>query len=30
MKLGDVLYEPGVKLRYVYFPTIVASSRCCT
>ena len=21
MKLGDVLYEPGVKLRYVYFPT---------
>src|ERR1700692_47481 len=21
MKLGDALYEPGVKLRYVYFPT---------
>jgi CRP-like cAMP-binding protein len=21
MNLGDVLYEPGVKLRYVYFPT---------
>jgi CRP-like cAMP-binding protein len=21
MKLGDVLYEPGVQLRYVYFPT---------
>ena len=21
MELGDVLYEPGVKLRYVYFPT---------
>jgi len=21
MQLGDVLYEPGVKLRYVYFPT---------
>ncbi len=21
MKLGDVLYEPGVKLRYVYLPT---------
>ena len=21
MKLGDVLYEPGVKLPYVYFPT---------
>ena len=21
MKLGDVLYEPGIKLRYVYFPT---------
>jgi CRP-like cAMP-binding protein len=21
MRLGDVLYEPGVKLRYVYFPT---------
>jgi len=21
MKLGDVLYEPGVPLRYVYFPT---------
>jgi CRP-like cAMP-binding protein len=21
MKLGDVLYEPGAKLRYVYFPT---------
>lgn len=21
MGLGDVLYEPGVKLRYVYFPT---------
>jgi CRP-like cAMP-binding protein len=20
MKLGDVLYEPGVRLRYVYFP----------
>jgi CRP-like cAMP-binding protein len=20
-KLGDVLYEPGVKMRYVYFPT---------
>jgi len=19
--LGDVLYEPGIKLRYVYFPT---------
>jgi len=21
MRLGDVLYEPGAKLRYVYFPT---------
>ncbi len=21
MKLGDVLYEPGVQMRYVYFPT---------
>src|SRR5512141_142572 len=21
MKLGDVLYEPGVQVRYVYFPT---------
>ncbi len=21
MKLGDVLYEPGITLRYVYFPT---------
>src|SRR4029079_16461332 len=21
MKLGDVLYESGAKLRYVYFPT---------
>ena len=21
MRLGDVLYEPGIKLRYVYFPT---------
>ncbi len=21
MELGDVLYEPGIKLRYVYFPT---------
>src|ERR1700682_3426717 len=21
LKLGEVLYEPGVKLRYVYFPT---------
>lgn len=21
MRLGDVLYEPGVQLRYVYFPT---------
>ena len=21
MKLGDVLYEPGVKLKHVYFPT---------
>jgi CRP-like cAMP-binding protein len=21
MKLGDVLYEPGIKMRYVYFPT---------
>ena len=21
MALGDVLYEPGIKLRYVYFPT---------
>jgi CRP-like cAMP-binding protein len=21
MRLGDALYEPGVKLRYVYFPT---------
>src|ERR1700722_7202788 len=21
LKLGDVLYEPGVQMRYVYFPT---------
>jgi CRP-like cAMP-binding protein len=21
LKLGDVLYEPGIKMRYVYFPT---------
>ncbi|MFM2287938.1 MAG: hypothetical protein RL684_1081 [Pseudomonadota bacterium] len=21
LRLGDVLYEPGVKMRYVYFPT---------
>jgi hypothetical protein len=21
MTLGDVLYEPGTKIRYVYFPT---------
>src|ERR1700738_5570548 len=21
LKLGEVLYEPGVQLRYVYFPT---------
>jgi CRP-like cAMP-binding protein len=21
MRLGDVLYEPGIQLRYVYFPT---------
>ncbi len=21
LKLGDVLYEPGVRMRYVYFPT---------
>ena len=21
MKLGDILYEPGSRLRYVYFPT---------
>jgi CRP-like cAMP-binding protein len=21
LKLGDVLYEPGIQLRYVYFPT---------
>jgi CRP-like cAMP-binding protein len=21
LKLGDILYEPGIKLRYVYFPT---------
>jgi hypothetical protein len=20
MRLGDVLYEPGVRMRYVYFP----------
>src|SRR3954470_3869405 len=21
MKLGDILYEPGTRMRYVYFPT---------
>src|ERR1700759_4822141 len=21
MKLGDILYEPGARMRYVYFPT---------
>ena len=26
MKLGDVLYEPDTKLRYVYFPTTVIIS----
>ena len=25
MKLGDVLYEPGTQLRYVYFPTSIVS-----
>jgi hypothetical protein len=27
MRLGEVLYEPGVQLRYVYFPT-TSNPRC--
>ena len=30
MKLGDVLYEPGVRAAPRLLPDDIASSRCCT